>query len=293
MKNLITTIFLLTLTSLSFAQEDMVFDPTTSTVTPNFMGRIMLVKGEGYAKGDDGEERRLQKGFKVYKDDTIWTGKASVMKIELTDTSIITLGVESVVKMDEWDFKTQRDRNATLNVVKGKVRAYFRLKSKRPDQLKVKTGNISMGIRGTKVLANSFKTGSGIDVNQMALIEGSAKLIDSVTGFEKSFGVGDHYISVAKDDETKYDIKRLPDAELKRLLAPGSDYKTQFQPFLRDFDSTGIFGDGRNPSSVSSPEYEDEKRPSNKSWRDTLNKLNEKLDEYENTRKEIRRKYNR
>ena len=291
MKNLILTFTLLAFASLSFAQEDMVFDPTTSSVTPNFMGRVMLVKGEGFAKGDDGEERKLQKGFKVYKDDTIWTGKSSVMKIQLTDTSIITLGVESVVKMEEWEFKTQRDRNATLNVVKGKVRAYFRLKSKRPDQLKVKTGNISMGIRGTKILANSFKSKGGVDVNQMALIEGSAKLIDSVTGFEKSFGVGDHYISVAKGDETKYDIQRLPDAELKRLLAPGSDYKTQFQPFLNEFDSAGLFGDGREPSSLGSPEYEDDSKTSNKSWRDTLNKLNEKLDEYETTRKKIRRKY--
>lgn len=293
MKKTLIFLFMTLLANVSFAQDDMVFDPTTSSVTPNFMGRVMLMKGEGFAKGEDGEERKLQKGFKVYKDDTIWTGKSSVMKIQLTDTSVITLGVESVVKMEEWDFKSQRDRNVTLNVVKGKVRAYFRLKSKRPDQLKVKTGNISMGIRGTKILANSFKTNGGVDVNQMALIEGSAKLIDSVTGFEKKFGVGDHYISVAKGDETKYDIQRLPDRELKRLLAPGSNYKSEFQPFLNEFDSAGLFGDSsRNPSSIGSPEYDEgsSTKPS-KSWRDTLNQLNEKLDEYENTRKKIRRKY--
>jgi len=293
MKKLILSLFLLGLANFTFAQEDMVFDPTTSSVTPNFMGRVMLMKGQGFAKGDDGEERILKKGFKVYKDDTIWTGKGSVMKVQLTDTSVITLGVESVIKMEEWDFKTQRDRNATLNVVKGKVRAYFRLKSKRPDQLKIKNGNTAMGIRGTKILANNFKTKSGVNVNQMALIEGSAKLIDSVTGFEKNFGVGDHYISVAKDQETKYDIRKMSDRELKKYLSPGSDYKSDFQPMLNSFDTAGLFGDGdgRNPSSMGAPEYEEESSRNKKGWRDTLNQLNEKLDEYENTRKKIRRKY--
>jgi hypothetical protein len=150
-----------------------------------------------------------------------------------------------------------------------------------------------MGIRGTKILANRFETEDGVDVSQMALIEGSAKLIDSVTGFEKDFIVGDHYISVAKEDETKYDIQKLQESELKRLLAAGMNYKSEFQPFLSEFDSSGLFEDSsRDPSSVGITKY-DKKAPtkSAKSWRHTLRRLNEKLDEYENTRKKIRRKY--
>ena len=52
--------------------EDFTFDPTTSTLVPKFMGKVMLVRGKVFATNSEGR-RQLSKGNKVYKKDTIAT----------------------------------------------------------------------------------------------------------------------------------------------------------------------------------------------------------------------------
>ena len=142
--------------SISFASEqdkDWVFDPKTSTLVPKYIGKIIAITGKISV-----EDQELKKGSKIYKNDIVKTFDKSYVVIELIDLSKMTLGPNSEFKVENWSYRTKEDREADFVIMKGQLRALVISKSKKDDQLKVKTTNASLGIRGTELMVNAIKT---------------------------------------------------------------------------------------------------------------------------------------
>lgn len=282
---IICSLFFLTFSSNLVAQDEeseFTYDKKSGSVIPKYLGKISLIKGSAFAKDLGGDERTLKKGDKIYKGETVRTIKASILKIEMVDMTIVTVGVNSALNFEKFKYKTKKDREAVINLLKGQVRTYFKVKSKKPEQLKVKVGQVSMGVRGTKILANYFKNSKGDQVTQVALIEGKARLYDKASDHEEYMGRGDHYVSILKNDGTSVKREKLAlnAAALKRLDSKEVNEQTGFRPFLLDFNSNDLdqSEDGLDEDSDASKNgTRSGMSKKNKNWKETLKKLNSTL----------------
>jgi hypothetical protein len=174
--------------------KDWTFDPKTSTLIPNYLGKIKALKGKAII-GD----RELKKGSKVYNNDLIQTSEASFIVMEMIDLTTVTLGPNSDFKVENWKYRTKTDREAQFSIIKGKLRALVRSKAQSPDQLKIKTPTVSMGIRGTEFMVNVVNVG-GKAIEQVALLEGSIHMEGPAPELNRDLIPGDHAVIVKNDE---------------------------------------------------------------------------------------------
>lgn len=261
--------------------EDFTFDPKTSTLVAKFMGRVTLLRGQVFAKGAKGN-RKLAKGQKIFKNDLVYT-KNGLVKIELVDQTVITLNKNSEFNVSDWKYVPQKgERNSVINLLKGQMRTHFKMKARKKNKLEVKVNNVSMGVRGTKILANASSDTQGREITQIALIEGYGRLLDANNDFQKAMNPGDHYISVIGPDGQKTRNEVIPKTEVKKLLAAGKNPKKNFFPFLGNYDiqKMGIKKDSSSKSSTDN--LNSIKDTKEEGWKDTMDKLNKRLQENQN-----------
>jgi hypothetical protein len=198
--------------SISFASEqdkDWVFDPKTSTLVPKYIGKIIAITGKISV-----EDQELKKGSKIYKNDIVKTYDKSYVVIELIDLSKMTLGPNSEFKVENWSYRTKEDREADFVIMKGQLRALVISKSKKDDQLKVKTTNASLGIRGTELMVNAIKT-KNKEITQVALLEGSIHLEGDSLDVTRDLIPGDHAVISKSDKGTEHSERKLNEEEIK------------------------------------------------------------------------------
>ena len=261
--------------------EDFTFDPTTSTLVAKFMGKVMLIRGKVSAENDKGT-RKLKKGEKIYRKDLITTARNGIIKIELVDQTTITLNKNSAFNVSEWNFNPQKgERDAVINLLKGQMRTHFKVKAQKRNKLEVKVNNISMGVRGTKILANAMMDQKGHEITQVALIEGYGRLHDKNRDFQENMKTGDHYISVIGPEESKTTMEKIPSKIVNQLLAAGKNPKKNFFPFLGNFDikKMGMKKSKSNNSKGSSGDSSNNSGPKKDNWKDKMKKLNKSLQE--------------
>lgn len=262
--------------------EDFTFDPTTSTLVPKFMGKVMLIRGKVYATNSEGR-RQLSKGQKIYKKDTVSTTSNGITKIELVDQTIITLNKNSEFNVSKWKYIPQKgERDAIIHLLRGQMRTHFKVKAQKRNKLEVKVNNIAMGVRGTKVLANAKTDKTGREITQIALIEGYGRMFDQNNDKQQNMKTGDHYISVIGPTITKTKMEKISKREIKRLLIAGKNPKKDYS-FLGNYDITKM-GLRNSKSNQSSTNKSNSKQKKNSikvdGWKDTMDKLNQRLDEY-------------
>lgn len=96
-------------------------------------------------------------GGEIEKKDLISTQTNSKVKITLTDNTIVTIGKESVLNIEEYVFdESKTDNSATeLNFVKGAFHTITGQIGKiNPSKFKLKTKSASIGIRGTEIYSD-------------------------------------------------------------------------------------------------------------------------------------------
>ena len=190
--------------------KDWTFDPKTSSLIPNYLGKVKVING----KANIGE-RELKKGSKVYPQDLVQTAEKSFVVIEMIDLTDITIGPKSEFKVEKWVYRTKNDREVTFSVIKGQWRALVKSKSKDDDQLKIKTSVISMGIRGTELLVN-VNTVDGGEVTQVALLEGQIHFDgDLPANIKKDLLPGDYAIFEKNVSGLNQQEKKLTPDEMK------------------------------------------------------------------------------
>lgn len=107
-------------------------------------GTATIVRQEG--------TRSAAIGLEVYQNDTIRTGPDGSIGVVFNDDTMLSLGPESVLVIDEYVFAPGQGRfSLAIRMLKGTVAYLSGLISKlSPESARFKTPTASIGIRGTK-----------------------------------------------------------------------------------------------------------------------------------------------
>lgn len=276
------------------AQEDSeqnsqyTIDPETSKASTSEVGRVILLKGDVFKlKGGEEKEIKLVKSHSIVEGDVIKTKANSIVKIKMLDDTMISLGPNSIYQFKEFKFKNPSDRQSTMGLLVGQMRAHFVNKAKNPDDLKIKTRASSMGIRGTELVANVHPLESGKMVTEVALLSGKMDVTNNNSGATKSILPKDHLITITDSKGVQtYDegVLKLNAEIYDRLIAKaGLDEVNVFLDFYKSESVTG-----RGPSSIGRAIMEDNDSSSDegtpsfnyKSHKEKLKMLNRIHDEY-------------
>lgn len=123
-----------------------------STLFAN-IGTITLLEGEAFVqRGQD--TLRLNLSDQISNNDFIETKTNSKVKITFIDNTIITIGKESSLKIEDYFFDSNNKSSAKteLSVSKGAFHAITgQIGKVNPEKFKLKTKNATIGIRGTEI----------------------------------------------------------------------------------------------------------------------------------------------
>jgi hypothetical protein len=189
--------------------KDWTFDPKTSSLIPNYMGKVKVLHGKAIVA-----DRELEKGSKVYANDLISTAEKSLLVIEMIDMTVITLGPSSEFKVEKWSYRTKNDRDALFSILKGQWRALIKSKSKTREQLQIKTPQVSMGVRGTELLVNVLNQ-KNKDITQVALLEGAVHIYGSNGNKDQDLQPGDHAIIIKGPQGIEHQNETLSSDKMK------------------------------------------------------------------------------
>ncbi|MCT7492687.1 FecR family protein [Aliarcobacter cryaerophilus] len=145
-----------------------------STLFAN-IGTITLLEGEAFVKRGQ-ETLRLNISDSISNNDFIETKTNSKVKITFTDNTIITIGKESSLKIEDYFFDSNNKNSAKteLNVSKGAFHAITgQIGKVNPEKFKLKTKNATIGIRGTEIYGDQnrvFCTSGAIFVSSFGEI---------------------------------------------------------------------------------------------------------------------------
>ena len=117
------------------------------------IGKITLLEGEAFVKRGE-ETLRLNISDSISNNDFIETKTNSKVKITFIDNTIITIGKESSLKIEDYFFDSNNKNSAKseLSVSKGAFHAITgQIGKVNPEKFKLKTKNATIGIRGTEI----------------------------------------------------------------------------------------------------------------------------------------------
>ena len=150
---------------------------------------------------------RIKNGQKILANQRIRTGRNSATSISLKDDSIIKIGEIADVYMDNIIFdRTGSSLNGSMEMVTGLLR--FTSGKIHRMNLKIQTGNLTIGIRGTQfdLLANRSKTEIKVTQGQVQVSKGGLKTLVSE---------GQVYIA---DENTSSGFRKKISKELKQAI---------------------------------------------------------------------------
>lgn len=138
-------------------------------------GRIVKVLGEAKLITLDGEEKNIHLGDYVHEGEQLETGKSSMVKLLMNDDTLFHIGPQSHFVVEQFRMITKSDRKAVYQILKGKMRSLFTIKAEK-DNLKIKTPNIAMGVRGTEIVSDIYLNGDDRVQTDVALVSGKLEI---------------------------------------------------------------------------------------------------------------------
>lgn len=269
-------------TSGAFSQ-DFVFDKEKGRAVPSYVGQLKLMKGKVFKKSGEAT-KDVETGERFKKSDVIVTAEKSFAKVLIVDDTVISIGPQSEVRFDEFDFKDKSDRRMSITLIKGQLSGDVKNKATNPGDIKFRTKYTTMGIRGTYILMNA-STNKSLDIAEYALLSGKAEVADHKTAkFEMKKGDRVILIRDSRDDGTHQQAGHLTETEFNTLQAREVDEEKDFKPFLPYSDWDWI-EKSANKVKTRNDEVVVEKREENKpGWEENLQKLNQKLKENQKKR---------
>ena len=150
---------------------------------------------------------RIENGQNILANQRIRTGRDSATSISLKDDSIIKIGEIADVYMDNIVFdRTGSSLNGSMEMVTGLLR--FTSGKIHRMNLKIQTGNLTIGIRGTQfdLLANHSKTEIKVTQGQVQVSKGGLKTLVSE---------GQIYLA---DENTSSGLRKKISKELKQAI---------------------------------------------------------------------------
>jgi ferric-dicitrate binding protein FerR (iron transport regulator) len=182
--------------------------------------------------------RDLSAGDDVYLNDEVETGKKTRAQVLLRDESVFSLAPSSKVVFDAFVFDPLAEEGVLeASLIKGGMRFVSgQLAKNTPENIKIKAGSATVGIRGTEIMATHGDTGS-----TFVLLSGAME-IQTAAGIQlinrSGFGID------VSPEGMLGTVREVPLAEINAILAP--------PPEAADADDEG------NGDSASDDDGEDE-----------------------------------
>lgn len=214
-------------------------DPKSGTVKNLTIGTVQFTVGKVWLVQEGRDPREVSKLVKIVPFDTIKTEEKSVVKIKMVDDTIIDVGPNSTFVFKEFEMKDKNDRKSTYSLVEGNLRALFQKEARSDGDLKVEARKVSMGIRGTEILAKVTMQGEE-PVSEIVLLSGQADLDISQLGVEQK------HVAIEKGQffSTQAVGPRAPASETIRTLNPEQMKKFERGTSAKDLEeATPLFLD--------------------------------------------------
>ncbi len=118
------------------------------------IGEISALKGSANLFRD-GEKKIVVKGMKLEKHDKIKTAANSRLQIVFNDKTVISLGQESELSVDEYLYD-DKNKKAGFSITKGFFKSITgKIGKIAPKHFKIRTANATIGVRGTTIIAET------------------------------------------------------------------------------------------------------------------------------------------
>lgn len=131
------------------------------------VAKVITTRGKCIAS-QNGEQRVLRRGSKIYQKDTITTDKRGSMKMRFSDATFLILTPNAQLDINEYQFnkKDPTKNKGNLALVKGGLKSITGLINKNnAAALNYRCGNVAtIGIRGTNLEADASKKSCGVYV---------------------------------------------------------------------------------------------------------------------------------
>ena len=158
--------------------------------------------------------RNLSAGDDVFMNDEVETGDATRAQVLLRDESVFSLAPASKIVFDEFVYDpTVGEGSLQANLMKGGLRFVSgQLSRNQPENIKIKAGKATVGIRGTEIMAKHGTQGT-----TFVLLSGEMEIAtDSGTQIINRPGFG---IDVTSEGMLG-SVRQVPLAEINAILAP-------------------------------------------------------------------------
>lgn len=183
--------------------------------TPEVAGKVVSLSGKVSSQKKD-----LSAGDSIYAGDVIQTAKNASAKILLTDKTVLDLGSATEFKVDEYVLRHGNDRNVSLSMNYGKVRAAVNQAVEGKGKYRFRTRTATMGVRGTEFIVQS-------DLVQSDLVQSDSAAKD-LNSLAKSADQAQTQITVV---EGKVEVTQPDFPQSKALdLTPGKQLVTAAVP---------------------------------------------------------------
>lgn len=152
------------------------------TAMASEIGRVVNLRGEvirvNHDKGISGEA--LKAGARLYEGDQINSSERSFARILMKDETIFQVGPETTFEFEKFDFKAKNERQASYNLVNGRLRSLITQPAGDND-LTINTPTASMGIRGTEILSDVYLLDGEVRTD-IALLSGRLDVMAGAVG---------------------------------------------------------------------------------------------------------------
>ena len=123
----------------------------------DFIGRVTKMRGTIMKVNKAANiNEPLKEGSKINIGDSLISESGSFAKVLMVDDTVFSIGPNTEFAFENFKMKTANDRDATYNLVRGKLRSMFTRKAP-TRSLKIKTPLASMAVRGTEIVSDVYK----------------------------------------------------------------------------------------------------------------------------------------
>jgi hypothetical protein len=141
------------------------------TISLRHAANVIKIKGEAKVKRlHQVAFIKLKNKDPIFEGDIIKTSPDSLLRIQYSDKTITTMGPKALLEIVY--FRKKPKRRNILKVIQGQIRVWVREKANDlKDVMKVKTRNVSIGVRGTEFFTNVYPMRAGTTTD-LFLLEG-------------------------------------------------------------------------------------------------------------------------
>jgi hypothetical protein len=184
-------------------------------------GTVVMVTGKAFiVRG--GEEIVAQPGLTVYENDSLRTEGTAKLKVYLKDDSVITLGENSRINLEEYLVATGEDRRSVvLNLITGKLRIIVgRIMRAMGSKYEVKTPTSITGVRGTHFYVSVIP-----GLSKVVLFSGELELRNILEDIKTMVVLTPGEMSIVPENQPPGEPVKLAEEELTKLILETEIYE--------------------------------------------------------------------